>query len=93
MVEQIVLNDYKIELTDFEEREENGRLVISVKFDVTSKAYHDVTTLLYEEVFDITVPEKDMKFKGVITNYLTSLDNLYEEDQVGKYQVTFTEIE
>lgn len=87
------LNDHTIELTGFEEREENGRLVVSVKFEVTSEEYHDVTTLLYEEVFNITVPEKDMNFKGVITNYLTSMDNLYEDNQVGEYQVTFTEIE
>lgn len=93
MVKEMKLNDQTIELTGFEEREENGRLVISVEFDVTSEEYHNVTTLLYEEKFDITVPEKDMKFKGVITNYLTSLDNLYEENQVGEYQVTFTEIE
>ncbi len=87
------LNDHTFELTGFEEREENGRLVVSVKFNVTSEDYHDVTTLLYEEVFNVSVPEKDMRFKGVITNYLTSLDNLYEEGQVGEYQVTFTEIE
>ncbi|AKG73037.1 DUF3219 family protein [Salinicoccus halodurans] len=93
MVKEMKLNDQTIELTSFEEEEKNGRLVISVKFNVTSEEYHDVTTLLYEEKFDIIVPEKDMKFKGVITNYLTSLDNLYEENQVGEYQVTFTEIE
>lgn len=93
MVKEMKLNDQTIELTGFEEREENGRLVISVEFDVTSEEYHNVTTLLYEEKFDIAVPEKDMKFKGVITNYLTSLDNLYEDNQVGQYHVTFTEIE
>lgn len=93
MVKEMKLNDHTIELTGFEEREENGRLVVSVKFEVTSEEYHDVTTLLYEEVFNITVPEKDMNFKGVITNYLTSMDNLYEDNQVGEYQVTFTEIE
>lgn len=93
MVKEMKLNDQTIELTGFEEKEENGRLVISVEFDVTSEEYHDVTTLLYEETFDISVPEKDMKFKGVITNYLTSLDNLYEDNQIGEYQVTFTEIE
>ncbi|KKK33372.1 hypothetical protein WN59_11495 [Salinicoccus sediminis] len=93
MVKEMKLNDHTFELTGFEEREENGRLVVSVKFNVTSEEYHDVTTLLYEEVFNISVPEKDMKFKGVITNYLTSLDNLYEDGQTGEYQVTFTEIE
>ncbi len=93
MVKEMILNDQRIELTGFEEKEENGRLVISVKFNVTSAEYHDVTTLLYEETFDVSVPEKDMKFKGVITNYLTSLDNLYEDNQMGEYQVTLTEIE
>ncbi|WP_245541929.1 DUF3219 family protein [Salinicoccus albus] len=92
-MEKITLNNQEIELKEFQQTEENGRIVVSVVFDVTSEEYHDVSVLLYEEKFDIEVPGKDMKFKGVISQFSTSIDNLYEEDNVGEYRVTFTEIE
>lgn len=93
MVEKITLNNHDIEVKEFQQTEENGRIVISVVFDVTSGEYHDVSVLLYEDQFDLEVPGKDMKFKCVISQFSTSMDNLYEEGNVGEYRVTFTEIE
>ena len=65
---------------------------ISLHFNVTSEDYHDVTTLLYKETFDVKVPEKDFMFKGTIQEYSTSITNLYEKDQVGEFTLSLVEV-
>ncbi|HLR67076.1 DUF3219 family protein [Virgibacillus alimentarius] len=87
MVNQIILNNYSISVKDYEEKKAKDGDVISVTFDVASEAYHDVTTLLYEGTFDVKVPERDLKFKGTIQEYSTSITNLYEKGNVGEFQL------
>ncbi|WP_338379219.1 DUF3219 family protein, partial [Enterococcus faecium] len=57
-----------------------------------SEEYHDTAMLLYRETFDVIVPERNLSFRGRITNYSTSITNLYIKGKVGDYQLTFTEI-
>lgn len=92
VVKEIYLDETRIPLTYFEDDVDNGLYKISVEFDVTNEAYHDIAVLLYREKFNIKVPEKDKDFKGKIYNYATSLTNLYEEDQVAQYRLVLVEI-
>lgn len=91
MVSKIILNDRVIQLRRYEEEKVNGFYKVSVIFDVTSKDYHDIATLLYNGTFDVKIPEKELMFRGTIYNYFTSITNLYEENQVGQYTLTLVE--
>ncbi|MGA4518017.1 DUF3219 family protein [Solibacillus silvestris] len=91
MVSKIILNDRVIQLSSYEEEKVNGVYKVSVIFDVTSKDYHDIATLLYNGTFDVKIPEKELMFRGTINNYFTSITNLYEENQVGQYTLTLVE--
>ncbi|PLR95291.1 DUF3219 family protein [Bacillus sp. T33-2] len=93
MVKEILLNDTLIHINSYQQETVNGLIKISVEFKVTSKEYHDITTLLYEETFDVNVPERDLSFKGKIHQYSTSVTNLYEKGRVGTYKLSLIETE
>ncbi|MBF9299234.1 MULTISPECIES: DUF3219 family protein [Mammaliicoccus] len=92
MVENIYLDEMKIPLTFFEDETVDGLYKVTIEFNVTSEAYHDIAVLLYRGRFDVEVPDKDKKFKGEIYNYSTSLTNLYEDNQVAVYRLVLKEI-
>ena len=91
MPNTMILNDRVIQLTRYEEEKVNGLYKISVVFNVTSEEYHDITTLLYLGTFDVKIPENNLRFRGTIHNYSTSITNLYNKDQVGEYKLTLLE--
>lgn len=66
---------------------------ISFDFKVTHETYHDVTVLLYENDFTVKVPEENLTFHAVISNYSTSITNLYEEGAIGDFKLELTEKE
>lgn len=88
----LILNNREIPLTSYEEEKVNERHQISVTFNVTSEEYHGIATLLYEGTFDVQIPERNLKFRGTIQQYSTSITNLYEANQVGEYQLTLLEV-
>jgi len=92
LVENIYLDEMKIPLTFFEDETVDGLYKVTIEFNVTSEAYHDIAVLLYRGRFDVEVPDKDKKFKGEIYNYSTSLTNLYEDNQVAVYRLVLKEI-
>ncbi|WP_353463193.1 DUF3219 family protein [Mammaliicoccus sciuri] len=92
MVENIYLDETKIPLTFFEDETVDGLYKVTIEFNVTSEAYHDIAVLLYRGRFDVEVPDKDKQFKGEIYNYSTSLTNLYEDNQVAVYHLVLKEI-
>lgn len=92
MVKEIYIDDTLISVTHFDDSKDNGAYTVSIKFDVTSEEYHDIAVLLYKEVFDIRIPEKDISFRGKIYNYSTSLTNLYKEGEVAQYRLVLTEV-
>ncbi|MER2030453.1 MAG: DUF3219 family protein [Solibacillus sp.] len=92
MVSKIILDERAIQLNSYKEEKVNGLYKVSVIFDVTSKEYHDIATLLYNGTFDVKIPEIDIMFRGTIYNYSTSITNLYEKDQVGQYKLTLVEV-
>ncbi|MDN4493539.1 DUF3219 family protein [Ureibacillus aquaedulcis] len=92
MVKEIILNDTVIPIEKYEETTVNGLHNIIIDFKVASEDYHDIAVLLYEGTFQITVPVKDLSFKGSIIQYSTSITNLYEKGQIGDYHVSLQEV-
>ena len=92
MVTEIYLDDYKLNISDYQEELNNKFLLIKVDFKVSSEEYHDVTTLLYKGNFHLKVPERNRECRATIQEYSTSITNLYEKDQVGLFKLTLREI-
>ncbi|MEK3886159.1 DUF3219 family protein [Bacillus sp. FSL K6-3431] len=91
MSKELILNDTIINVSNYKEEKVNNLYKVSVEFKVTSDEYHDVTTLLYEGVFDVRIPERDLSFRGIIHNYSTSITNLYKKGQVGEFKLVLLE--
>ncbi|MGR0119181.1 DUF3219 family protein [Bacillus halotolerans] len=84
------LNDVTLEMSTYQEESEPKRK-IAFTLHVTSEAYHDIAVLLYEKAFNVEVPERNLAFRGEITNYSTSLTNLYEAGAVSEFYIEITE--
>ncbi|MDN7243178.1 DUF3219 family protein [Planococcus sp. N028] len=67
------------------------RKKIAFDFKVTSAEYHDIAVLLYKMEFRIQVPEKELDFFAAISNYSTSITNLYKENQIADYKLELIE--
>lgn len=91
------INDTKINALDFAEDfiadplSNRNLRKISFGFKVTSEEYHDIAVLLYEMEFRIRVPEKNLDFQASISNYSTSVTDLYKPDQVADYYLELVE--
>lgn len=90
MGQKIFINNYPIEVENFQQDDSNHRK-INVDFIVKHEDYHDITTLLYENDFVVNVPGENLEFAATITNYSTSVTNLYEEGSEGKFKLELTE--
>ncbi|MDQ0429788.1 hypothetical protein QOZ98_002616 [Planomicrobium stackebrandtii] len=64
---------------------------ISFDFKVTSEEYHDIAVLLYEMDFRIRVPAQELEFDASISNYSTSITDLYKPGQVADYYLELVE--
>jgi Protein of unknown function (DUF3219) len=97
LTKEVVLNDRLIlvnRLTIDTEFVKNGKKhkKIALDFKVSSRDYHDITTLLYENWFVVKVPSENLEFTASIHTYSTSLTNLYEEGAVGGFQLELVEV-
>jgi Protein of unknown function (DUF3219) len=92
LVNEIVLNETSIKVNKYEEEKEGQLHKISIEFNVTSEAYHDITTLLYKGTFDVKVPERDLSLKASIQQYSTSFTNLYIKGNVGEFKLSLLEV-
>ncbi|MGG1248218.1 DUF3219 family protein [Bacillus spizizenii] len=84
------LNDVPLEIAAYQEESEPKRK-IAFTLNVTSETYHDIAVLLYEKMFNVEVPERNLAFRGEITNYSTSLINLYEAGSASEFYIEITE--
>ena len=97
MAEKVILNGVTLSVTDFYEETVVDKItgkelrIVGFGFKVTSSEYHDITTLLYKNDFQVEVPEREFKFQATIRNYSTSFTNLYEKNQVGDYKLELIE--
>ena len=93
MVQEVILDGVSLHVTNFHmDVEQEQFKKVSFEFKVTSEEYHDITTLLYQMVFDLEIPEINERFKAEIFNYATSVTNLYEENAVGDFTLTLLEV-
>ncbi|RYG72280.1 DUF3219 family protein [Lentibacillus lipolyticus] len=92
MEQTIIINDMALNATNVQV-EGQARKTLRFDFQVTHDMYHDVTTLLYANDFVVKVPAKSLEFSAVITNYSTSITNLYEPGAVGDFRLELTEKE
>lgn len=93
MVDKVILNDVPLHVTDFLSetvKDSEGKEIRKVSFnlEVTHIEYHDITTLLYQMVFDLKIPQSNEEFRAEIFNYATSVTNLYEENAVGNFHLS-----
>ncbi|MED1203804.1 DUF3219 family protein [Heyndrickxia acidicola] len=97
MEKEVIINHTHFKADDFQHEKVKDKQTdqlldrIHFSFKVKSEDYHMVTTLLYKNDFNIEVPHLHLSFRGEITNYSTSITNLYEENQVGDYMLELTE--
>ncbi|SFB07024.1 Protein of unknown function [Lentibacillus halodurans] len=95
MHQKIIINDMEIDALNIKlgSTTKNGeeRTKISFDFKVTHEAYHDITTLLYKNDFIVKVPDRHLQFPAVISNYSTSITNLYEEGAIGDFKLELIE--
>ncbi|PLT29997.1 DUF3219 family protein [Peribacillus deserti] len=95
MTEQVIINNTTLEVSNFNDEiiSQNGQDQHKISFDfkVTHEEYHDITTLLYQQQFDIKVPKQNLEFRGTICNYWTSFTNLYKEGNVGDFHLELME--
>ncbi len=97
MTVQIQLNDQRFDALTFsnekfiDEFNQQTKNKIIFDFKVTSENYHSVAVLLYEPEFHVQVPEKGLDFQAIISNYSTSVTNLYIEGQVADYHLELIE--
>ncbi|GEL77172.1 DUF3219 family protein [Tenuibacillus multivorans] len=91
----VFINNYLIKAVNFslEKEQTKGKdlNVIVIDFKVHHDDYHDVTTLLYINDFEVKVPSEDLFFRAEIQNYFTSFTNLYKEGAVGDYHLELIE--
>lgn len=91
MAKKLILNNRVLILKEYKESKKDGLIHISVEFQVTSEEYHEIATLLYEGEFEVMVPEKNLKFRGRMIEYSTSITNLYKSGQTGTYKLSILE--
>ncbi|MCM3596882.1 YkvR family protein [Metabacillus idriensis] len=94
MTDTVLLNQTELKPYSFKkETDDNGAVKITMDFKVHSSNYHAITTLLYNQTFEVYVPRENLSFKGTIINYTASLTNLYEKGAVGDFHLELLEIQ
>lgn len=95
MSKKVIIDELTIEAQNLwkENVTRNGKNLIKIGFDfkVNSKEYHDVTTLLYKNDFNVVIPDFNLNFQATISNYSTSITNLHEENNVGDFKLVLIE--
>ncbi|MBY8912436.1 YkvR family protein [Bacillus sp. YC2] len=91
-MEPLLLNGVRLDMYNCKEGTGQSGRVISFVLKVTSEAYPDIAVLLYEKTFEVQAPERGLDFRGEITNYYTSMTNLYREGKTGDFFIELTEV-
>jgi hypothetical protein len=86
MVDEVILDDVTIQVTGYKEEsvkgDQGGEESKQISFDFIVKGkddYHDITVLLYREVFEVRVPARKLNFRGRINHYATAIPNFEDE--------------
>ena len=98
MIKEVILNDFVLNVTDFKDgtvktKTEEYLKTISFNFKVRGgNEYHEVTSHLYNTTFDVKIPERDLTFRGTISNYFTSRNDFTDENSVADFSLELTEV-
>lgn len=87
----IVINHFELATEDYKLDQKLSKTYLTIDFKVTHEMYHDVTTLLYKNDFDVKVPNEDLEFRAEIYTFWTSFTNLYEKGAVGDFHLELIE--
>lgn len=87
---KVLIDGYSIDPTKLEIKKENP-YTMYIEFLVSHESYHDVTVLLYKNDFLVKVPDKEIEFQATISQYSTSLTNLYKKDAIGEFYLELME--
>lgn len=88
---EIKINGQSFEGKQAELDETADKKQVAFSFDVTSEIYHDVTSLLYKNDFEVEIPEKSIAFSATINEYSTSMTNLYEKGNTSEFYLKLRE--
>ncbi|GGH75749.1 hypothetical protein JOD43_000462 [Pullulanibacillus pueri] len=92
MVKEVLLDNKAFSVTDFKQELERGRKSISFTLKVQGgQHYHDVTSFLYKNAFEVRVPEMDLAFSGKIYEYSTSLADYSDENSFSNFKLRLIE--
>ena len=98
MVNEVILDDFSLKVTDFEQgvsTNSSGKKAKTIRFDFEVRGgneYHDVTVHLYKNTFDVKIPELDLSFRGTINNYSTSRTDFTDENSSSLFSLELIEI-
>ncbi|EIJ81366.1 hypothetical protein PB1_00435 [Bacillus methanolicus PB1] len=100
MVNEVILNNITFKVTDYKEEivknKNMGNDLRKVSFDFKVKGgneYHEVTKFLYENTFDVKIPEKKLEFRGTINKYFTSRGDFSDENSVADFRLELIEVD
>jgi len=95
---EVLLDHITIQALNFTARtlkdEGNGseRQLIGFDFIVAGpEQYHDITVHLYKQVFEVSVPSRQLKFTGTIHNYSTSIPKMTPGDDTVDFRLELIE--
>ncbi len=89
------LNHVKIQVTNYKEDIlEHEKYKISFDFKVRGgNDYHDMTVLLYENVFNVKIPAREIEFRGKINKYSTSRVDFTDEHSISEFKLELIEVD
>lgn len=100
MVNKVVLNDFELTVSNYKEKKmksnktEKYLMLVSFEFEVSGgEEYHVVTKFLYENVFDVSIPNKQLNFRGKINQYSTSYTDFSDENSISEFFLELKEME
>ncbi|WP_400244448.1 DUF3219 family protein [Niallia sp. JL1B1071] len=100
MVNKVFLNDFALTVSNYQEKKvksnksEKLLTVVSFEFKVRGgEEYHVVTKFLYENIFDVSIPEEQLNFRGKINQYSTSYTNFSDENSISDFFLELMEVE
>ena len=98
MVNEVILDDFALKVSGFEEdtaTNSSEQVVKTIRFDFKVKGgqeYHDVTVHLYKNEFDVKVPGIELEFRGAIRNYATTRTDFTDENSVSLFSLELIEV-
>lgn len=100
MVNKVFLNDFSLTVMNYKEEKVKSKksekllTVVSFEFKVRGgEEYHVVTKFLYENVFDVHIPDEELEFRGKIHQYSTSYIDFSDENSISDFFLELVEVE